>query len=264
MKHTLCAILLFLLFLPAFAQDNAGEELSEILIEGTYSGSNIYVLNPSQKEDFCVKKVTINGKPYTFANTSNAFEINLTSCELNEFVVVQIMHSPDCQPVIINKDKLKPITEFALSSFTYNKKTKLLTWSPKEMNEENNYELEQLLYGKWIKIKNLGSPSEMISDNYLPVLLSGMNYFRIKQIDKNNVTLFSSIVSIKSPNRHILLVSDKVKEAIEFTDVTHYELYDDNGFFLKRGTAKKINVTDLNKGNYWLNFDGKEIRITKK
>lgn len=264
MKHYLLLFLLLLTGFSLFSQEIAQEELSEILLEGTYTGHDIYVLNPSQDNHFCVQKVVVNGKSYAFANHSNAFEINLSAFALNDFVVIQIFHATNCTPVVINRDKLKMVTEFSLPSFIYNKKTKLLTWEAKELTDNYEYDLEQLLYGKWVKIKYLGTTSDMFANNYLPVLLSGMNYFRIKQTDKNGKELYSPIVSIKSPNRHIMLLSDKVKDAVEFTDVTHYELYDENGFFIKRGTAKKINVADLKKGIYWLNFDGNEIRITKK
>ncbi|MBQ7550253.1 MAG: hypothetical protein IJT04_01835 [Bacteroidales bacterium] len=264
MKNPLLFFLLLLICFPLFSQEIAQEELSEILLEGTYTGHNIYILNPNQDDRFCVQKVVLNGKSYAFANHSNAFEINLSGFMPNDFIVIQIFHTPNCTPTIINRDKLKKVTEFSLPSFVYNKKTKMLTWDASELTDHYEYDLEQLLYGKWIKIKYLGTTSDMFANNYLPVLLSGMNYFRIKQVDNQGKELYSTIVNVKSPNQHIMLITDKVKDAVEFTDVTHYELYDENGFFIKRGTAKKINVADLNKGIYWLNFDGNEIRITKK
>ena len=139
----------------------------------------------------------------------------------------------------------------------------MLDWKTEDMNKDCHYQLQQFLYGKWVKIKDLGRPDEMISNNFLPVLITGMNLFRIIQ-DDGSSELSSPIVKIKSPNRKIMLVSDKVKDFIEFSGVTHYELYDANGFFIKRGTAQKVNVADLKKGDYWINCDGKETMISKK
>lgn len=246
------------------AQESLAEEGTELLIEGRYTGYSLYVMNPSVGDDFCVNRVSVNGKPIAFAEQSHAFEISLADCQVNDFVVVQITHSQACTPTVINSDKLLRISTFNLPSFAYSKKSKLLSWKMEELQADCRYDVEQLLYGKWIVIKSLGSPDEMIADNYLPVMLSGMNHFRIRQTQASGEYLYSPSVSVKSPNRRIMIMSDRVKEVIEFTEVTHYELYDENGFFIQRGTAKKVNVATLKKGVYWLNFDGKEIQITKK
>lgn len=261
-------ILLFLfsiLLSPfAFAQDADDSGYEELVVDGKCSGNNLYVLNPSAGDGFSVQNVTLNGKEYPFTHNSNAFEISLADYNVNDYVIVQISYLKGTEPKVVNAESLVKESEFHLPSFIYNKKTKLLAWNTKEMDKACSYLLEQFLYGKWIVVKDLGTPDDMISDTYLPVLLTGMNLFRIKQIDPSKKELSSPVVKLKSPNRKVLLVADKVKDFIEFTAVTHYELYDANGFFIKRGTAQKVNVSDLKKGNYWINFDGKEAFITKK
>ncbi len=264
-RFNLTLITLLCFFNTILAQNDAeNSDLSEILLDGKYSGKNLYVVNPSVGKDFCVQSVIVNGKEYPFVAQSNAFEISLSDLQLNDFIFVEIFHNKGCTPTIINAESLIKESEFSFPSFIYSKKKKLLEWNITELNADYQYELEQLLYGKWISIKELGKPDEMISNTYLPVLLSGMNFFRIKQIDKEGNTLTSPVVKIKSPNLRVMLLGDKVKEFIEFTAVTHYELFDENGFFIKRGTAKKVNVSDLKKGVYWINFDGKETMINKK
>ncbi len=266
MRKEALYFLLLLLTAPflGMAQDNVEEISNEIVVNGKYSGENLYVLNPSVNNEFSVQNVTVNGKEYAFTHNTNAFEISLANFTKDDYVVVQISYAPGTVPQVINATSLVKESEFSLPSFIYNKRTKLIAWNVKEMNASCSYQLEQMLYGKWVMVKDLGTPDEMISDTYLPTLLSGMNLFRIKQVDGNGNTLSSPIVKLKSPNRKILLVTEKVKDYIEFTGVTHYELYDANGFFIKRGTAQKVNVTDLKKGDYWINFDGKETMVTKK
>lgn len=265
MKKRILFFLLFLCVVPfTFAQDGDDGNREELVVDGKCTGSNLYVLNPSAGDAFSVQSVTLNGKEYPFTHNSNAFEISLADYSVNDYVIVQISYLKGTEPKVVNAECLVKESEFSLPSFIYNKKTKLIAWNPKEMAADCRYRLEQFLYGKWISVKELGSPDDMISDTYLPVLLSGMNLFRIKQIDPSGKELSSPVVQLKSPNRKVLLMTDKVKDYIEFTAVTHYELYDANGFFIKRGTAQKVNVGDLKKGNYWINFDGKEAMITKK
>lgn len=264
-KRVLFFLLSILLIAPfAYAQDNDDGSREELVVDGKCSGRNLYVLNPSAGENFSVQSVTLNGKDYPFARNSNAFEISLAGFNVNDYVIVQISYLKGTEPKVVNAECLVKESEFSFPSFIYNKKTKLIAWNPKEMSENCRYRLEQFLYGKWITVKDLGTPDDMISDTYLPVLLSGMNLFRIKQTDPSGKELSSPVVKLKSPNRKVLLMTDKVKDFIEFTAVTHYELYDANGFFIKRGTAQKVNVSDMKKGNYWINFDGKEAMITKK
>jgi len=262
MKKILFSLFMFLT-ITLYGQDetNAYEELS---VWGKYSGENLYVLNPSENGTFSVKEVYVDGKALDFCQESNAFEIPLEGHELNSFVYVKIVHLSQTHPLIINEESLIKESEFSLPSFVYNKKSKLLEWKAAEMDATCSYRLEQMLYGKWVVVKKLGKPTDMLSENFLPVQLSGMNLFRIVQTDEGGQELSSPVVKLKCPNRKIMLLTDKVKEYIEFTEVTHYELYDANGMFLKRGTAKKVSVVDLPKGTYWVNFDGKEAVITKK
>lgn len=263
MKRFLTPLLL-LLNLATWGQDAETPALEDVSAWGRYTGENVYVLNPSQNGVFSVQEVTVNGTPYAFNHESNAFEIDLSSITPNEFVFVKVSHLPNTQPVIVNAESLVQESTFPLPSFIYNKKTKMLEWSAADLDAECTYRLEQLLYGKWITIKKLGKPSEMIAENFLPVMITGMNMFRIVQSAPSGNELASTIIKLKSPNLKVLLLTDRVKDAIEFTAVTHYELYDNNGAFLKRGTAKKIDVSDLPKGTYWVNFDGKEAIVTKK
>lgn len=257
------SLILAMLTITLYGQEevNAYDELS---VWGKYSGENLFVLNPSENGTFSVKEVYVDGKALEFCQESNAFEIPLEGHELNSFVYVKIVHLPQIKPLIINEESLIKESEFSLPSFVYNKKSKLLEWKAAEMDAACSYRLEQMLYGKWVVVKKLGKPTDMLAENFLPVQLSGMNLFRIVQTDEGGQELSSPVVKLKCPNRKILLLTDKVKEFIEFTEVTHYELYDANGTFLKRGTAKKVSVTDLPKGTYWVNFDGKEAVITKK
>ena len=262
MKNLILPILL--LFAGTLFAQEEDAVVEEVAAWGKYTGENLYVLNPSENGIFCVQEVTVDGKPYAFNHESNAFEVNLDGHALNDFVFVKITCLPNTHPVIVNAESLIHESEFSLPSFIFNKKSKLLEWKSTEMDAQCEYRLEQMLYGKWVTVKKLGKPDEMISENFLPVQISGMNMFRIVQTDAAGNELSSPVIKLKSTNKKVYLLTDRVKDYIEFTAVTHYELYDANGTFIKRGTAQKINISDFKKGIYWVNFDGKEAMVTKK
>ena len=47
----------------------------EVSIDGTYNGRNLFVLNPSEGNGFCVSEVRVNGKKTLDELNSNSFEI---------------------------------------------------------------------------------------------------------------------------------------------------------------------------------------------
>ena len=55
----------------------------------------------------------------------------------------------------------------------------------------------------------------------------------------------------------LLLGPAKPKEEITFSANTMYEVYDQYGNIVKRGFASRIDITDLKKDLYYLNYDSK-------
>lgn len=241
-------------------EDNEGD----LLIEGKYSGKNIVVLNPSEGENFCIDQVWVNGRNIKVTLNSNSFEIPLEGFMMNQIVSIQIHHHANCVPVIVNAYDLIKEREFTLPSFNFVKRTRLLSWEIKELDSTKTYFIEQYVFGKWILVKELGTPSEMVFNTFAPVVNTGSNFFRLKEIDEYGKTLVSQLIKVKIPNKNIEIKKFKVTKDLEFTDITHYEIITENGFFVISGVAKSVDVSTLEKGNYFVNFDGKQAVFVKK
>lgn len=241
-------------------EDNEGD----LLIEGKYSGKNIVVLNPSEGENFCIDQVWVNGRNINVTLNSNSFEIPLEGFMIDQIVSIQIHHHANCVPVIVNAYDLIKEREFTLSSFNFVKRTRLLSWEIKDLDSSKTYSIEQYVFGKWISVKELGSPAEMAFNTFAPVVNSGINFFRLKETDEYGKVLVSQLIKVKIPNRNIEIKKFKVTKDLEFTDITHYEIITENGFFVISGVAKSVDVSALEKGNYFVNFDGKQAVFVKK
>jgi hypothetical protein len=56
----------------------------------------------------------------------------------------------------------------------------------------------------------------------------------------------------------------KVDDLVEFNMETMYEIYDNYGNIVLKGTEKTVDVKALSKGKYYLNFDNQMEEIQKK
>jgi len=56
----------------------------------------------------------------------------------------------------------------------------------------------------------------------------------------------------------------KVKDDIDFTSETMFEIYDSYGNIVKKGFASKVDASNLSKGIYYLNYDNKTDKFVKK
>lgn len=263
-KRYILTTVFIISILWAYSQAKDKEAVNEILLTGKYSGQNLVVSNPSVGDGFCVTQVLVNGKEMEFAKNSNSFEIPLDNFLKDEMVSVQLTHQEGCEPRFVNAEVLITEKEFKVPSFQINKRTKTLSWNKTELDSGKIYVLEQFIYGKWQKIKELGTPETMFTFSYPPILNSGNNFFRMKETDANGKVLVTKSLKIKISDKRVEVKSLKTSKLLEFSDVTHYEIIDAAGFFVKSGTAKNVDVSDLAKGNYFLNYDGKQVVFTKK
>ena len=265
MKKIIPLILSLAISCQILAQSAEDDDaVNELLITGKYSGHNLVVTNPESEGVFCITDIFVNGKKIDYTENSSSFEIPLDGFLKNETVSVQISHHENCTPLVANASVLIQDREFNVPSFTFNKRTKMLSWDMKDLDSTSNYVLEQFVYGKWMKIKDLGTKAYMMSNTYPPVYNSGNNFFRLKAELTSGKFLVTPSLKVKIQDRKIEPKALKIKKLLEFTDVTHYELIDTSGFFVKGGTAKTVDLSDIAPGDYFLNYDGKQVVIQKK
>ena len=237
-----------------------------LILEGNYMGKNIYIQNPYNEsgDGFCTKEVRVNGIKMLQSTNSTAYEIRLDSLnfKLYDSVRVVITHENNCTPKVLNYDHGPTNPTFVIDTI-YVDSTGLLKWKTKNENGMLMYTIEEFRWNKWIPAGEMGGKG-LISGNeyeFQSTPHSGINKLRVKQVDRNGIPRYSHVVTFTSIVPEVKLKSKRVKDKIEFSDFTRFELYDAHGNMVKRGNLKEIDCKNLKKGAYFLNFDSTETEI---
>ncbi|MDX9749733.1 MAG: hypothetical protein RBT71_01450 [Flavobacteriales bacterium] len=241
-----------------------------IVIEGNYQGRNIFIQNPFSEAGvgFCVFEVTVNGQIATDEINSSAFEVDMTNFGLaqGDAVVVQIRHKDGCTPVVLNPEVLKPRSTFEVvkqsigSDGTY-------TWTTTNEIGSLPFIVEQKRWNKWVKageVAGKGTPGEN-TYAFQVTPHSGENTFRVKQVDLDRKARYSEAVTITDNSvAPVTWGPAKPKSEITFSGRTMFEIYDEYGNIVKRGTADRVDVSNLPRGLYYLNYDNKTGETFKR
>lgn len=258
MKSGFLILCILTLSVFAFAQ--------KIELEGTYQGKNIYVQNPASGTDsYCTEKVLVNGKEVPFKHSS-AYEIRLDTLELkiDDPVKVEIYHKHDCKPKVITQN-YTPKGNFDLVSISVDS-NHVLHWISKNELNKLTYTIEQFRWNKWIKVGEVDGIGGMQENAYSFQTQphSGKNKFRVKQVASGKPRI-SQAVDFEVPDLGIKILGNqnKLSDKIEFNKETMYELYDRSGNIIKKGAGKTIDIKDLERHFFYLNFDNKTEQVTK-
>lgn len=241
-----------------------------IVLEGNYQGKNLFVQNPYSEAGvgFCIYQVTVNDKVATDEINSSAFEVDLGNFNLKmgEKVVIKIMHKDGCTPKVLNPEVLKPKSTFDIvkqsvaSDGTY-------TWTTVNESGQLPFVVQQKRWNKWVRAGEVmgdGSPGNH-TYTFKVVPHSGENTFRVKQTDLTNRSRFSENTLYNAAGvPAVTWTYDKSKGSINFSSSTMYEVYDQFGNIVKRGFATQVDVKDLKKGLYYVNYDSKMGESFKK
>jgi len=245
-----------------------------IILEGNYQGKNVYVQNPfaSNGVGFCVTEVKVNGNITTDEINSSAFEIDFKpfNLQLGAKVEIQIMHKDGCKPKVLNPEVLKPKSTYEIVSMTADKDG-TLKWSTKNESGKLAFVIEQFRWNKWVKVGEVEGNGTSTVNSYVFKVAphSGKNQLRVRQTDYSGQPKISKAVDFMSEVPEVTFTPVKATKEITFfhgqTPVeTMYEIYDQYGNIVKRGYAKTIDVTNLAKGGYFLNYDNKMGEFLKK
>lgn len=242
---------------------------SEIKLNGIYQGENIFVMNPfaSSGVGFCVYEVRINGEMSTDEINSSAFEIDLSlySLTLGDKISIIIKHKDNCTPKILNPEVLKPKSTYKLGKIAIDQNG-TITWTTTNEAGALDFIVEQYRWNKWVrvgKIKGKGTPK---ANNYSVKTNahSGQNKYRIKQIDYTKKANYSKDVLLRSMKQPVTTnAKGRVKDKITFSEATMWEIYDNYGNRKLNGISNEVDVSKLEKGTYFLNFDNQMIDFKK-
>lgn len=249
----------------AFASANAGQ----LVLEGNYQGKNLYIQNPfaGSGVGFCVQEVLINDQVSTDEINSSAFEIDFTNYQLKtgDKVTVKIKHKDDCKPKVLNPEVLKPKSTYEVVTMKV-EKDGTLNFTTKGESGKLPFVVEQFRWNKWVKVSEIQGKGTESQNTYSTKVTphSGENKFRVKQVDFSGNPRYSEPVKFRSMQPEVTFAPLKVADVLSFSDETMYEIYDSYGNIVKKGFGNKVDVANLQKGIYYLNFDNKTDKFVKK
>jgi len=260
------------IFGSAFALMLTANAFAGVLtVEGSYQGKNIYIQNPfvTNGVGFCAFEVSVNDKVTTDEVNSSSFEVDLSALKLSsgEKVVIKVKYKDDCKPKVVNPEDLKVRSTFEIvpASAKVNKDG-TFSWTTKGEVGKLPFIVEQFRWNKWVKVQEVEGKGRIegafYSIKYTPH--SGENKIRIKQVDVSGPR-YSEPVKYRSTTPEVKLKSVKVDKELSFTDDTRYEIFDIYGNVVVKGEGSDVDVTNLKKGDYYVNYDNKNgEKFTKK
>jgi hypothetical protein len=249
-------------------------QIGTLILEGNYQGKNVYIQNPNTSSGvgFCVTEVLVNGNITADELNLNAFEIDLKAQKLTigQKLEIKVKYKDDCKPKVLNPEVLKPKSTFEIVSIKI-EKDGLLKWSSKLESGKLTYAVEQFRWNKWVKVgevEGFGTPS-VNGYSFKVTPHSGKNQIRVRQTDYTGQARLSKPVDFVSDVANILFSPIKASKTINFSFSdkpveTMYEIYDQYGNIVKRGFGSTIDVSNLLKGGYFLNYDNKMGEFIKK
>lgn len=268
---------LLLVFLLAFGLGLELKSQGVIILEGNYQGKPLYVQNPFGPGGvgFCVTEVRVNGNITTDETNSSAFEIDLRSQKLNigDKLEIKIVHKDGCKPKVLNPEVLKPRSSFEITSMAVDKDG-IFKWSTKSESGKLTYVIEQFRWNKWVRVGEVEGNGTSGANDYSFKITphSGKNQFRVRQTDYSGQPRLSKSVDfvstlpesdfgpVKTSKEITFFQKGKTDKLIE----TLFEIYDQYGNIVKKGFGSKVDVSNLPKGPYFINYDNRMGEFSKK
>lgn len=261
MKKSISVLLCLLFISLGFAE--------ELKVKGIYQGRNLFVQNSLVDEktgDFCITKVTVNGEDVPDEIRSSAFVISLDrmDLELGEDITILFTYKKNCAPLIINPEVLKPLSTYKLK--THSVEDGFLVFETTQEASRLMFYVEEFRWNRWLQIaevQGIGGPE----DNDYRVKIypcNGVNKYRLKQIDHLDRISYSDTLQLTFVVDEVMLLKEKkIKDRIEFSGETLYELYNEYGERVKFGGSTSIDISDLMPGKYYLSYDDKVMEILR-
>lgn len=255
----LCSIFFLILLSPFFA--TAGE----LLLSGVYRGSNLYIQNPHDGEgNYCITAIYINNQKLPEVPQATAFDLDLSSLEVNSPVIIKIFHNDNCRPKILNPNAIRTKDDFQFSTIDVNQGG--VTWSAKGEKKFGKYFVMKYQHNTWEMIKAVDSQGTQGENNYTEKVLhhSGKNKYKIKYLDVTGRIFYSEEKEFISAKEEVDFFPKRVSKSLTFTSEVSYEILDAYGVSVKKGTGIDVDCSDLKTGAYYVVFDNKTERFFKK
>lgn len=210
----------------------------------------------------------MNGTRTTDEVNSSAFEIDLRPYNLQagDKVEIQIYHKDGCEPKVLNPEALKPRPSFETKSITISP-SGLLSWTTANEAGSLPFVVEQYRWSKWVyvgEVQGIGTPG---ANNYSFQVTphSGENRFRVKQVGFGKEVKYTPEITFTPADKPALTFTQtKDSKHVTLSGESLYEMYDAYGNVVLKGFGASIDLSDFEKGTYFLCFDNQVVSIAKK
>lgn len=242
----------------------------EMVLSGVYQGKDLYIINPMLDigEEYCAYEVLINDLPFDDVINSSAFRITLeyAGLEFGQQYEVIIKHHEDCAPKLVNPEVLKPLSTYELIDYElgYNN---ILNFTTHNESGKLTFHVQEYRWNKWIEIGQIpgeGGPEDRkYTQKVYPY--NGENLYRVYQVDHLNRTFYSDTLTVTIDKEPVTITVPlkKVKKEIIFSGETSYAVINEFGEELITGNGSVVDVSNLKKGEYFINFEN-EYQVFKK
>jgi len=256
-----------LLFLPILLLLCFVSKAQEIKLEGIYQGKNIIVMNPN----VCITGIQVNDQVFKDDISANTFEIDFSEYKFahGDKIKLSIKHKSGCTPKIVNPEVIQAKSTCTFSTIKIDPKTNTLSFTTTGETGSLPFVVEQFRWNKWIKITELPGKGTAGQNTYKTIVMpySGANQFRVKQTDYTKQPKYSKVCPFRSMALPITYSPlKKITDAITFSDVTMYELYNPYGVLISKGQGNKVDVSalkKLDKYKYILLYDNQTFQFNK-
>lgn len=240
---------------------------AEIVLSGAYQGKDIYVQNPFDRTTakFCTQSVYINDTKVFDQPKVSAYKIDLSHLDLNDLVIIRIVHSEGCKPRIVNPHVLlKDSGGFAFLSSEADNNS--LSWAAEGETGKGKYFVEQkALERDWHFIDTVADRGSGRQNSYtIPAPhKKGVNTYRVSYRDEDNNINYTVEMAFTNDDK-ITFYPEIATTTLTLSDTASYVITDFFGKEVKKGEGIEIFVNDLKPGEYYLNIQNRKERFVKK
>ncbi len=240
-----------------------------IILEGKYQQRNIFIAQALGAEGFgfCAYEIRVNGNLIIDEINSSAFEIDLSSfnLELGQDITIEIKHKNGCAPKVLNPGGLKPKPTFETVDIKIGE-DQILEWITKNETGSLPFIVQQYKWNKWIDVGEVQGVGMTSISNYAfhVDFTSEINKFRVIQVDPEGKIKKSTAVEIESNKPKLTYTYTRSKQEIVFSNETGFEIHDKYGDLVLKGYSSSVDVSSLIKDDYWISFDSSTESFSKK
>jgi len=237
-----------------------------MILNGIYQGKNLFIRNPlgGGGQGFCIEQVFVNEELVLDNPRISALELDLTRFEINDPLVVKIIHKDDCVPQIINPQVVVFEKKFQFLSLAAEENQ--ITWITVSEMESGSFSIQKFSDPDWVDldtVKGKGSFAE--NQYYLEVTHDwGMNNYRVKWEQSNGSSVLSTEIEFLKEKPPIGFSPKYVSDKLTISEKVFYEIFDEEGNQITKGTGRVVKLKKLPPGTYFIYLEGNKEVFYKK